>query len=494
MITKKTGFFLIPAFFLAALMFSGCPMANDGGGGDTLVNNLDLTALVPAPATGERPAADISAEQYTGTIGWWDAAGNLAGDAFAPQTAYTATVALTVKTGYTFSGLGTDSFTHSGADAISAVFGEDGTTAVITITFPAAPVSSAEAKAAFLAFVATVNAGSPATDFDLEADIDLGDVPGFAPIGSSSNIYTGTFDGNGHHILNLNISTSTGFTGLFAANAGTIKNLEVSGSVTSTTTGDYVGGIAGYNSQTGTIEAVTAHITVTASSAYNVGGIAGFNGHDTINAGSPYYGDSYAEGGTITKCLNTGAVTGKQKTGGIAGQNAGTISLCANTGNITGTLTGSGGGTAGIAGRNGNNNTAVEKGKIINCYNTGVVDGSGGRYIAGIAGFRNDLSIVENCYNITEPQNAYNDRASIVARQDHKSTNNDGYAGYCANNYSLTGFTAQPNGTTDEFYIGIEKTETELKNPEFLTAIGGAFAADVNNINNGYPVLAWQNE
>jgi hypothetical protein len=469
-----------------------------GKDGDTRVDALALGAEIPTPVFGGTPKTTIDQDQYAGTITW-------------ETETYTATVALTAKSGYTFSGLGTTSFTHSGASSISAVISQDGTTVTITIVFPPAPEPSATAKEAFLAFVTAVNEDG-SLNFELEGDIDLADQTSFAPIGSKTNPYTGTFDGKGHHIYNLNISAEGSFVGLFAVNAGTIKNLEVTGTVTGTggDPNDYVGGIAGYNKTTGTIQDVTAHITVTASNVSNVGGIAGFNGCDTVNTNSPDYvagSDSdrlaaYQTGGAITRCLNTGDVTGRQKVGGIAGENAGTISLCANYGDITATLASGGACAGGIAGRNGNNNACIEKGIIENCYNPGATSVGNARWEGGITGWRNDFSIVENCYTVGTITTAYADYAPIVARQDSNSgtyqTGNcygtslpkNTHGGYCRNNYSLDRLLTT---NQDEFYKGIVKTEEELKDPAFLTDIGNAFATDSNNINNGYPVLAWQN-
>ncbi len=53
------------------------------------------------------------------------------------------------------------------------------------------------------------------------------------------------------------------------------------------------------------------------------------------------------------------------------------------------------------------------------------------------------------------------------------------------NNYYLQG---QPNYTG----IGTAKTENEIK--ELASTLGAAFIEDTNNINNGYPILAWQVE
>jgi hypothetical protein len=67
---------------------------------------------VTAPATGGTPAAAITAtEQYTGTVTWKDAGNVALSGNFMHDTAYTATITLTAKQGYTLQGLGTTFFT-----------------------------------------------------------------------------------------------------------------------------------------------------------------------------------------------------------------------------------------------------------------------------------------------------------------------------------------------------------------------------------------------
>ncbi len=58
------------------------------------------------------------------------------------------------------------------------------------------------------------------------------------------------------------------------------------------------------------------------------------------------------------------------------------------------------------------------------------------------------------------------------------------------NCYSLATVTDTDN--IAENLITVKSAE-EMKTAEFVKTLGSAFAADKNNINNGYPVLAWQN-
>jgi formylglycine-generating enzyme required for sulfatase activity len=94
----------------------------------TTVNALNLTSYVTAPATGATPVTTaINVTQYTGTISWLPAHATFAGG-----TTYTATVTLTAKTGYTFTGVTANNFTYTGATVTNAA--NSGT---VTITFPA---------------------------------------------------------------------------------------------------------------------------------------------------------------------------------------------------------------------------------------------------------------------------------------------------------------------------------------------------------------------
>ncbi len=82
----------------------------------------------------------------------------------------------------------------------------------------------------FSQFVNTLNAGAWA---ELHDNID--DLGGWTPIGTSSRPYTGTFDGRGHSISDMNIQTYTSsYQGFFGCiENATVKNFSLSGSMTS---------------------------------------------------------------------------------------------------------------------------------------------------------------------------------------------------------------------------------------------------------------------
>lgn len=72
--------------------------AEKSGGDEIRIESCDVK--VSAPVTGEKPQAEIQAtDEYTGTITW-----NCSTEAFLEKTVYTATIKLTAKEGYVFSG------------------------------------------------------------------------------------------------------------------------------------------------------------------------------------------------------------------------------------------------------------------------------------------------------------------------------------------------------------------------------------------------------
>ncbi|MCR5484889.1 MAG: hypothetical protein K6F09_04780, partial [Clostridiales bacterium] len=91
-------------------------------------------------------------------------------------------------------------------------------------------------------------------DLDLTEDTapggDWDNGCGWAPIGENSTIpFTGTFDGNGHTITGMQISSiKTEYAGLFGYVTGDIKNLTLDNAVISTIGSClYAGSVAGYS-------------------------------------------------------------------------------------------------------------------------------------------------------------------------------------------------------------------------------------------------------
>ena len=161
----------------------------------------------------------------------------------------------------------------------------------------------------------------------LTTSINLGG-EAWTPIGtSSSNRYTGTFDGAGHTIDGMTIQSTgynMGFVGYLYTN-GVIQNLTLGENCSVSCDGNYVGGICGYN-YGGTITGCTNHGTVnnTGTGDKYTGGICAYN----------------RSGSTVTGCTNTGTVSGSSKyVGGVCGCTSGTVTNSTHTGTVSGTGT-----------------------------------------------------------------------------------------------------------------------------------------------------------
>ena len=205
-------------------------------------------------------------------------------------------------------------------------------------------------------------------------------------------------------------------------------------------------------------------------------------------------GRQNSEQQTISRCLNTGTITGTSYAAGITGRSGGEPTLiesCANTGTITGRYAG------GIV--------AVSFGEITDCYNTGDVTGS--KFAGGIAGSHDPWQFpnthnyavgkVSNCYT-TGKVTGSSDNATIGAAVGKLHMGNivsveqTTYRDFQV--YALEGICAQLVGQKSENAKDATafKTAAELKSDAMLTTLGDAFKKDAGNINNGYPVLVWQ--
>ena len=112
---------------------------NDGNSEPAIITIAAIPG-VTVPAVGETPVTVITqTEQYTGTVSW-----NNNPAAFAESTAYTATITLTAKSGFTVQGVAADFFTVAGATSTNAA--NSGT---VTAVFPATAAISGIATLQF---------------------------------------------------------------------------------------------------------------------------------------------------------------------------------------------------------------------------------------------------------------------------------------------------------------------------------------------------------
>ncbi len=183
----------------------------------------------------------------------------------------------------------------------------------------------------------------------LAKDLDLTSTE-LKPIGKNGAFFEGTFDGNGHVITNINISSTANYSGLFGYVRGaTIKNIGIeSGNISSTK--DYVAGIVGRASGATIIE--NCYNKATISGKDYVGGIVG-----------------YADAGlTVRNSYNAGEITATNNAGGIVAYLAGTdavIENCYNIGEVKDAET-----IGAIIGYRAASvqNDIISTSKVINCY------------------------------------------------------------------------------------------------------------------------------
>ena len=245
-----------------------------------------------------------------------------------------------------------------------------------------------------------VNGGKTDINITLDKNIDLTG-KGWTPIGTSfKNSYTGTFDGGGHTITGLTVTTNDKYAGLFGyiGNAGTVKNVVMEGVlITSNNGSSQAGGVAGFSR--GTIE--NCSVSGSVSGTVYVGGVVGAQW-----------------GGSITGCSSSATVKGMVDVGGVAGQtnsNA-TMTACYATGNVIieinpakniacGSLVGMNAGSS-----------------LLACYATGNVTSTGSStgymHIGGFLG--NNYTTVTACYwkNNHEQGIGYNRESTGATKVD----------------------------------------------------------------------------
>ena len=233
-----------------------------------------------------------------------------------------------------------------------------------------------------------VNGGKTDINITLDKDIDLTGKE-WTPIGTGySNKYTGTFDGGGHTIKGLTVTTNDQFVGLFGSigYAGTVKNVMMEDvQITSNRSSGFAGGVAGYSD--GTIE--NCSVSGSVSGTVYVGGVVG----------------AQLEG-SITGCSSSTTVKGTVYVGGVAGQTnrSATLTACYATGNViieihpTNNI--SGGGLVGMNGGKG----------VRACYATGNVTSTGSStgnvHIFGLLG--DNYTTVTACYWKNNQERGYN--------------------------------------------------------------------------------------
>lgn len=380
----------------------------------------------------------------------------------------------------------------------------------------------------------------------LTADIDLGYCrwPVIGILSSNGQrAYTGTFDGQGHTVSGLYITSLGGRQklGLFGvAQDAVIENLTVRGSIELTgvksydmTAGYIIGGLLGSgevkDGKSVTIRNCVSQVDISVSFVNDqkaqrasvsglVGRLSGSGSHeitDCRNEGRVYtsfepgayylggFGGDGGQGGIVgfidasarlERCVNTGTVYAGRAAGvggivGNAGANGVTITLnqCANQGAVSNDIGGAllrKGGTGGIIGLAPTGSITVSS-----CYNTGVVAGSA--IVGGILGgekgehsssqYGNKNLTLENCYNAGALQ--VGTATTLVGS----------LAGYPIDGQYYTGLTVRKGAC--RFVMGWKCSQGDsVKESTTLTAdsLFEGLVDSIGGVNSGYPLFDWQ--
>ena len=221
-----------------------------------------------------------------------------------------------------------------------------------------------------------VNGGKTDINITLDKNIDLTGKD-WTPIGTNyDNSYKGTFDGGGHTITGLTVTTYDKYAGLFGwlNSAGTVKNVVMEGvQITNNHSSGFAGGVVG--NSWGTIE--NCSVSGSVNGEVYVGGVVGKQ-----------------TSGSMTGCSSSATVKGTVNVGGVAGESWGSMTACYATGNVTLEIYPgkdiSGGGVVGFKGGN----------SVLACYATGNVNSKGSStgnvHIGGLFGYKYATAIA--CY------------------------------------------------------------------------------------------------
>ena len=221
-----------------------------------------------------------------------------------------------------------------------------------------------------------VNGGKTDINITLDKNIDLTGKD-WTPIGTNyDNSYKGTFDGGGHTITGLTVTTYDKYAGLFGwlNSAGTVKNVVMEGvQITNNHSSGFAGGVVG--NSWGTIE--NCSVSGSVNGEVYVGGVVGKQ-----------------TSGSMTGCSSSATVKGTVNVGGVAGESWGSMTACYATGNVTLEIYPgkdiSGGGVVGFKGGN----------SVLACYATGNVNSKGSStgnvHIGGL--FGDNYTAVTACY------------------------------------------------------------------------------------------------
>ncbi|MDD7402803.1 MAG: hypothetical protein PUH02_02540, partial [bacterium] len=306
----------------------------------------------------------------------------------------------------------------------------------------------------------TINKGV----LDEEGNPVAGQFTEWTPIGSQSNKYAGTFNGNEKAIHGLHFyDTKKTYVGLFGCIVNPARIDKVSVADSYIYANRFIAGVCARN-EGGTIQNCHNSSRISGSGfsgTLRAGGVCGFNVGtitECTNSGTVYgnvegcwlggicFGN--ATNGIVENCVNTGTIEAGNfcedgYIGGVTGYNLDKIKGCHNEGTVNGgkNAFSSGLNIGGVCGNN-----AGSQSQMIRCYNTGSVSGNWSAYTGGVCG-HNDYEtedvargagIIQLCYNNGEVSGSgaggvcgYNDRASVSNCYNLKQMTDSDTKGIC---------------------------------------------------------------
>lgn len=357
-----------------------------------------------------------------------------------------------------------------GLSASAAVW--NGSTSVPTLSGGVYQIGTAEQLAWF---ANAVNSGSQSIKGKLTADIQLNASGSTAnkwtPIGTESNPFKGTFDGDGHTVSGVYVDTTADYVGFFGnvvipheenpdgelpdtvtaeyimqISTVSISNLKITDATVKG--GYYAGGIVGYGENLGISNCSFSGTVV--SSGNSVGGIVGWSYYNTV----------------ISQCSSTGSVSGKQRIGGITGYLNGSSVAVKSYSDMSVS------GTMNVGGIVGTSSSAFVEG----CFFLGSV--SADDRIGGLVGY----ALFSKVYD-----------SYTIAPVTSSGTEVGGAVGVVYDSEFESVFYSYETSGVDGA-AGIGRTVSDMQSASFIKELNGQrvyFCTDYTHINNGYPVLAW---
>jgi hypothetical protein len=274
----------------------------------------------------------------------------------------------------------------------------------------------------------TVNEGNTGICAKLTADIDISGVGEWTPIGNSSKMYSGTFEGNGHTISGMSINvndTTNDNVGLFGVtSSATVGGFTIKGNIAHSANITSVAGAVAHAKNT-RIHNINSSVNINVNIAGNIN-----DPHNRIAGIVAYYEPPLSEDDptiSVEQCVNYGDINvtsdGSVILGGVvayAGADSKDtkhkmyITSCANFGNLVSYATTSEnlrmGGILGIV------NAKNYRIYISGCYNFGTVESKVGINTGALVGY------IKEGDNYTElGKNNYWLDTSCIRESDEKS-------------------------------------------------------------------------